>query len=89
MSITPAKYIEVLKKHGRRVANRVALASMPVVGRTLYDYYACYAPEEDLPEKEQCVTGMSAMFDPDGWFIYYDSSPRYDLWPEAPPQEQT
>ena len=84
MALTAEQYIEVLKQHGRRVANRVALAAMPVVGRSLADFYMCYAPEESLPPHEIAKTDMVYIFDPSGWFVYYEES-GYDLWPEPPP----
>ncbi len=83
MALTKDKYIEVLRRHGRRVANRVALAEMAPKNLSLDDFYHCYAPEDDLPDSEKCLTGFIAMFDPTGWFVYY-SSERYPLHPEPP-----
>ncbi len=83
--MTPEQYIDVLETHGRRVANRVVLAGIPANQgtRVLADFYACYAPDNTLPAAEHCDTGMSDIFDPTGWFVYYDG-PRYDLWPSPP-----
>jgi len=86
-ALTRDKYIEVLRRHGRRVANRVALASMTPRGRTLTDFYACYSPEADLPDHEKCSTDLIHMFDPSGWFVYY-TGPRYDLHPEPPKTDE-
>ncbi len=86
MALTRDKYIEVLRRHGRRVANRVALASVRSTERSLADFYACYAPEDTLPEHERCLTGFTAMFDPVGWFAYYTDN-ALDLWPEPPKQD--
>jgi hypothetical protein len=85
--MTKEEYIKILKQHGRRVANRVALASMPSsVGKSLADFYMCYAPEDDLPSSEHARTNMINVFDPTGWHLYY-TGPKYDLWPEPPTVE--
>jgi len=86
--MTPERYIEILVRHGRRVANRVVLASMPVAGRGLDDFYECYGDESELPEKEQSTTGMAHVFDPAGWFVYY-TNPDYSLWPEPTHNDPT
>lgn len=86
--MTREEYIKILKQHGRRVANRAALASMTgSAGKTHDDFYACYAPEDDLPSSEHARTPLIDMFDPTGWFLYY-TGPRYDLWPEPPKTEE-
>ena len=85
-TLTREAYIEALKKHGRRVANRLALASLPVAGRSLDDFYACYGPETALPEGETAKTDMVYLFDPAGWFVYYEA-PDYTQWPEPPKNE--
>ncbi|PMS29645.1 hypothetical protein B0G57_1448 [Trinickia symbiotica] len=66
------EYRDILKAHGRRVANRAAFASLPKNSeRTLDDFYACYGPEDRLPEHERCTTGMIQRFDPAGWRHLY------------------
>jgi len=86
--LTREAYIDILRKHGRRVANRVALATMPVAGRTLADFYACYASEEGLPVNEVAKTAMIAAFDPAGWMVYYEK-PIYTLADEPPTNTPT
>ncbi len=88
--MTKEEYIAVLKQHGRRVANRVALASMSgSAGRTLADFYMCYAPEDDLPSYEHARTNMIHQFDPTGWHLYYTGPGLDSLHPEPPKTEQT
>jgi hypothetical protein len=66
------EYNRILAEHGRRVANRVALASVSRDERGgIVSFYACYAPEDNLPEHERCRTGMVYEFDPTGWFKFY------------------
>jgi hypothetical protein len=87
-SLTHEQYIDALKKHGRRVANRLVLSTMPVAGRKLADFYACYGEESGLPANEVSRTSMSAVFDPAGWMVYYEA-PVYSLWSEPPKAEPT
>ncbi|MEJ8856362.1 hypothetical protein WKW79_17410 [Variovorax robiniae] len=75
------EYVEVLKTHGRRVANRVALAHLPKSHRTLQDFYLCYAPETGLSENEMCWTGLINKFDPTGWFSQYAPGKPRELHP--------
>jgi hypothetical protein len=44
-TLRPEEYRDALVTHGRRVANRLALAATPMRLRVLQDFYACYAPE--------------------------------------------
>jgi hypothetical protein len=79
--MSPEAYLDILVTHGRRVANRVVLSTIQPSQRKLSDFYACYAPEDTLPEDEQSQTGMIDMFDPCGAFVYYRPD-VYPLWPE-------
>lgn len=89
--MTREEYIAILAKHGRRVANRVALIDVEVGKRGLDDFYACYGAELTLKVSEVCRTGLSSAFDPTGWHTYYDGI-EHDLWPERmdiPADDQT
>lgn len=76
-------YLEILAQHGRRVANRVALADINANGghKELSDFYSCYGLEDDLPESEKSKTDLISKFDPTGWFDHY-ASPITSMWPE-------
>lgn len=80
--MTREEYVAILRQHGRRVANRVAFAAVGIQTKTLDDFYAMYGAEDDLPESERCRTDMINMFDPTGWFVYYEESADNPLWPE-------
>jgi hypothetical protein len=72
MAIDKAEYKRILDTHGRRVANRTLHASLPLYDRGgIGNFYACYAPEDKLPEHEHSRTGMVYEFDPTGWFKFY------------------
>lgn len=104
-TLRPEEYRDALFTHGRRVANRLVLASLPLRGRVLSDFYACYAPEgadgertvdrtgdrpsTDLPERERCVTGLIRKFDPSGWFAHYPDKPPAQLWPDPQGDDAT
>jgi hypothetical protein len=86
----PEAYLSILAQHGRRVANRVALADITEKNgkKELRDFSACYGLESELPENERCTTDLISQFDPTGWFDHY-ASPIVSKWPEpaaAPPQ---
>lgn len=68
--MTPATYVQILKRHGRRVANRACAADSEATG-TISDFYACYSSEDELPPSERCRTGLINQFDPAGWFAPY------------------
>lgn len=69
--MTDAEYIDILRTHGRRVANRAVLSVTPLDARLLSDFHDCYGPEDD---NERCRTGLIDTFDPAGWHIHYERS---------------
>lgn len=79
--MTDAEYIEILRTHGRRVANRAVLSATPLDARQLSDFYDCYAPDDTLPEAERGRTPLRNSFDPSGWHALYDGK-TYAQWPE-------
>jgi hypothetical protein len=84
-ALQPEDYRDALFTHGRRVANRLVLASLPLRQRTLSDFYACYSPQDGLPEHERCVTGLINKFDPAAWHLHYpdDAAARLSKqWPD-------
>ena len=85
--MTPATYVQILKRHGRRVANRACAADSDATG-TLSEFYACYASEDELPNSERCRTGLISQFDPAGWFAPY-ANPNWYTHPEPALGEAT
>jgi hypothetical protein len=77
------EYLKILAQHGRRIANRVALAHLNEENgkKELRDFYSCYGDESSLPENEKCKTGLISKFDPTGWHDHYVNS-IVRLWPE-------
>lgn len=69
------EYRRLLNGHGRRVANRALVASLPREDRDWALFYECYGPEAALPENERCRTGMIREFDPLGHSRFYDDHP--------------
>ncbi|TDN69081.1 hypothetical protein [Paraburkholderia sp. BL10I2N1] len=71
------EYKRILAEHGRRVANRVAFASLSKEEQAaggLDNFYACYGAEDGLPEHERKRPGNPAnVFDPTGWNDLYHS----------------
>jgi hypothetical protein len=73
----------ILAEHGRRVANRVAFASLSREERMAGDLgdfhrtiYALYGPEDSLPECERMRPGNPANnFDPMGFLALYEDHP--------------
>jgi hypothetical protein len=53
--MTDAEYADIVRTHGRRVANRVVLSATPMNARQLSDFYDCYGPEspEELQESAE------------------------------------
>ncbi|MBB4515834.1 hypothetical protein [Paraburkholderia fungorum] len=71
-----SEYRRILVEDGRRVANRVAYASLGRGEETsLGDFYAMYSDERSLPENERCKTRAIADFDPVGWSCFYNNHP--------------
>lgn len=80
MPISDDRYREILREHGRRVANRVAYASgAPANGMAAF--YACYAPEHSLAESERAYTPLIVHFDPMEFFDFYPDT----HWPNDKP----
>ncbi len=69
------EYMFLLNAHGRRVANRALVTSLPREDRDWALFYECYSPEATLPENERCRTGMVHEFDPLGYSRFYDNHP--------------
>jgi hypothetical protein len=70
-------YEHILSSAGRRIANRAAFASIRDLGGDLTEgvaaFYACYGPEDHLPENERSREGNPAnAFDPAGWLSMYN-----------------
>jgi hypothetical protein len=72
------EYLDILKQHGRRVANRAAYASTPIEERAARglagfyaDHRAMYSDEAKLPENERCTTGMIDTFHPGGTLYWH------------------
>jgi hypothetical protein len=78
--MTPERYAELVRIHGRRAANRAVLSEVPMNKRKLSDFYKAYGLEATLPEEERCTTGMLDKFDPTGWLNHY-TDPKRALWP--------
>ena len=74
-------YQRLLDTHGRRVANRAAVSQMPKAERDWTSFYACYGPEEALPENERCRNGTIDQFDPSGWLALYSNHPTDERSP--------
>ncbi|WP_179404091.1 hypothetical protein [Burkholderia guangdongensis] len=69
-------YQRLLNAHGRRVANRAAVDSIPRGQRTLSMFYACHGSEEMLSTDERMRPGNPANeFDPTGWTLLYANHP--------------
>lgn len=69
-------YRQLLGAHGRRVANRAAVASAPKDQRGWTAFYACYGHERGLLEIERSRPGNPANeFDPTGWNAFYRNHP--------------
>lgn len=79
--IDSREHQRIIAEHGRRVANRVAFASLSRdEQRGLGDFYrtlhALYGPEDSLPEHERMRPGNPANdFDPMGFLALYDEHP--------------
>jgi hypothetical protein len=83
--IDAEEYKRILTEHGRRVANRVAFASVPReeraadgLGGFCDSLNALYGPEESLPPHERMRKGEPARyFDPMGWLALYSDHPAH------------
>jgi hypothetical protein len=69
------EYRRLLNGHGRRVANRALVESLPREDRDWPLFYECYGPEAALPENERARTEIARGYDPIGYSRFYDNHP--------------